>query len=191
MPAARFLSLWPIRLPSGSWCRPGKWGPMWWLGRVRPWGTICLSAARTSGFFAFRRDHIRKSSGRIAGETADHDGRRGYVFTLSTREQHIRREKATSNICTNQSLNALAAAVYLTASLGPRGLRRVAELCWHKAHYAASAIGKLSGYSIAREQFFHEFVVHCPGARAARQRRGFSRSMGSSGAMTWTRIILR
>ena len=113
------------------------------------------------GFFAFRRELIRKSSGRIAGETEDHDGRRGYVFTLSTREQHIRREKATSNICTNQSLNALAAAVYLTA-LGPRGLRRVAELCWHKAHYAAGRIAGLSGYSVAPGEFFHEFVVHCP-----------------------------
>jgi glycine dehydrogenase subunit 1 len=113
------------------------------------------------GFFAFRRDHIRRSSGRIAGETKDRDGRRSYVFTLSTREQHIRREKATSNICTNQSLNALAAAVYLVA-LGPSGLRRVAQLCWHKAHYAASSIARLSGYAVEQEEFFHEFVVRCP-----------------------------
>ena len=113
------------------------------------------------GFFAFRRDHVRKSSGQIAGETRDRDGRAGFVFTLSTREQHIRREKATSNICTNQSLNALAAAVYLT-SLGPRGLRRVAELCWHKAHYAAQRIGRLAGFSVEEGEFFHEFAVHCP-----------------------------
>ena len=76
------------------------------------------------GFFAFRRDQIRRSSGRIAGETVDRAGARGYVFTLSTREQHIRRDKATSNICTNQSLNALAAAVYLSA-LGRAGCARL------------------------------------------------------------------
>ncbi|HVP19684.1 MAG TPA: aminomethyl-transferring glycine dehydrogenase subunit GcvPA [Spirochaetia bacterium] len=125
------------------------------LGNHLSFGGPCL------GFFAFRRDQIRKSSGRIAGQTEDHDGRRGFVFTLSTREQHIRREKATSNICTNQSLNALTAAVYMTA-LGPRGLRRVAELCWHKAHYAASRIAAVSGYVVAPGEFFHEFAVRCP-----------------------------
>ncbi|MGO9411168.1 MAG: aminomethyl-transferring glycine dehydrogenase subunit GcvPA [Spirochaetia bacterium] len=149
----------PIAL--GLLVPPGELGADVVAGEGQALGNHLSFGGPYLGFFAFRRDHIRRSSGRIAGETADHDGRRSYVFTLSTREQHIRREKATSNICTNQSLNALAAAVYM-ASLGPRGLRRVAELCWHKAHYAASAIGKLPGYSIAREQFFHEFVVQCP-----------------------------
>jgi glycine dehydrogenase subunit 1 len=115
------------------------------------------------GFFAFRREHVRRSSGRIAGETTDGEGRRGYVFTLSTREQHIRREKATSNICTNQSLNALAAAVYLSA-MGPRGLRRAAELCWQKTHHAAVRIAGIPGWSLAfpGQEFFCEFVVRSP-----------------------------
>ncbi len=161
MPAARCSWSLPTPLPSGSSCRRGKWARTWWRVKARPLGNHLSFGGPYLGFFAFRREHVRKSSGRIAGETVDHDGRRCFVFTLSTREQHIRREKATSNICTNQSLNALAAAVYL-AALGPRGLRQVAELCWHKAHYAASRIAALSGYAVAREQFFHEFVVRCP-----------------------------
>ncbi len=143
------------------------------------------------GFFAFRREHVRRSSGRIAGETRGPDGRRGFVFTLSTREQHIRREKATSNICTNQSLNALAAAVYL-ACLGPRGLRQVAELCWHKAHYAASAHRRAARLLACDEaEFFHEFVVRCPVPGRRGSTRGFSRSTGSSAATTWRRTIPR
>ena len=100
--------------------------------------------------------------GRIVGKTVDVDGNPGYVMTLVTREQYIRRERATSNICTSQALMALAAAVYL-AAVGKRGLRQVAELCYHKAHYAARAIGKLKGYSLVFPQpFFKEFAIRCP-----------------------------
>ncbi len=114
------------------------------------------------GIFAFRMKHVRKSSGRLVGETVDAEGKRGYVLTLSTREQHIRREKATSNICSNQALNALAAAVYL-AAMGKHGLRKVAELSWHKAHYAAQEIDKLPDYQVIQDKpFFKEFVVKCP-----------------------------
>jgi len=140
---------------------PGSSGADLVVGEGQPLGNALSFGGPYLGFFAFRREHIRRSSGRIAGETTDRDGRRGYVFTLNTREQHIRREKATSNICTNQSLNALAAAVYL-AAMGPRGLRRVAELCWHKAHYAAARIAELPGFSVWSRGFFHEFAVRCP-----------------------------
>ncbi len=142
---------------------PGELGADIVVGDGQPLGNALSYGGPSLGFFAFRREHIRKSSGRISGETTDREGTRGYVFTLNTREQHIRREKATSNICTNQSLNALAAAVHM-AALGPRGLRRVAELCWQKAHYAADRIAALPGWSLAfpRDPFFNEFAVRCP-----------------------------
>ena len=149
----------PISL--GLLAPPGACGADVVVGEGQSLGNPMAFGGPYLGFFAFRRDQVRRSSGRIAGETEDRAGARGYVFTLSTREQHIRRDKATSNICTNQSLNALAAAVYLSA-LGPRGLRAVAELCWHKAHHAASLIGKLPGYQVEAGEFFHEFVVRCP-----------------------------
>jgi glycine dehydrogenase subunit 1 len=117
------------------------------------------------GIFAMKKDLVRRLVGRLVGETVDAKGRRGYVLTLGTREQHIRRAKATSNICTNTALSALAASVYL-ATLGKCGLKRVAELCYHKTHYAAGELAKLPGIEInpqAREKaFFKEFVVRLP-----------------------------
>jgi glycine dehydrogenase subunit 1 len=114
------------------------------------------------GIFAAREQFVRKMPGRLVGETTDGAGRRGYVLTLSTREQHIRREKATSNICTNQGLIALMAAMYLSY-MGKSGLREVAEQCYHKAHYAAEQIGQVNGYRVLNlGSFFNEFVVQCP-----------------------------
>jgi glycine dehydrogenase subunit 1 len=114
------------------------------------------------GFFTTREKYVRKMAGRLVGETVDTNGENCYVLTLATREQHIRREKATSNICTNQGLMALAAAVYMSA-MGEHGLRKVAELCYHKSHYAADAIARLDGYTVYRDKpFVKEFVVECP-----------------------------
>ncbi len=118
------------------------------------------------GFLATREKYLRRLPGRIVGETVDLNGKRGFVLTLQTREQHIRREKATSNICTNQALNALAAAVYLV-TLGPRGLREVAGLCLQKAAYARGKINSLSGYAeVFPGTYFKEFPVTIPGETA-------------------------
>jgi len=114
------------------------------------------------GLFSVRQDLIRKIPGRLAAKTIDVNNKAGYVLTLQTREQHIRREKATSNICTNQQLCALTAAIYL-AIMGKKGIKQAAELCLTKAHYAASKIGKLSGYKLRfTAPFFKEFVIQTP-----------------------------
>ncbi|MBI4311854.1 MAG: aminomethyl-transferring glycine dehydrogenase subunit GcvPA [Chloroflexi bacterium] len=114
------------------------------------------------GLFTCKSQYLRQMPGRIVGRTVDTQGRTAYVLTLQTREQHIRRERATSNICTSEALLGLMVVVYL-ATLGKQGLRQVAELCYHKAHYAASLIGKLPGYKLPISgTFFQEFVVQCP-----------------------------
>jgi glycine dehydrogenase subunit 1 len=114
------------------------------------------------GMFACRQEYVRQMPGRIAGATVDGAGRRGYVLTLATREQHIRREKATSNICTSEALIALCTTIYF-CHLGKAGLREVAEQCVQKSHYAAAQIGALPGYGLASTApFVKEFVVTCP-----------------------------
>jgi glycine dehydrogenase subunit 1 len=139
------------------------------------------------GVFACRQEYLRQMPGRIVGKTVDVDGRMGYVMTLVTREQYIRRERATSNICTSEALMALAAAVYLV-TLGKTGLRRVAELCYHKAHYAAERIAELKGYSLgSTDPFFKEFAIHCPAVPSAINRALFKE--GIIGGLDISHII--
>jgi glycine dehydrogenase subunit 1 len=115
------------------------------------------------GLLASRQSYVRQMPGRLAGMTTDTEGKRGFVLTLQTREQHIRREKATSNICTNQGLMATAATVYM-ATLGPEGFREVARRSYQNAHYLAERVSGVPGYALATAgPFFHEFVVSTPG----------------------------
>ncbi len=150
----------PISL--GLFVPPGEYGADVVCGEGQPMGNALSFGGPYVGFFAMKMGEVRRSAGRIVGQTVDADGERGYVLTLSTREQHIRRDKASSNICTNQALNALAAAIYM-AAMGKYGLRAVAELSYHKAHYAAKLIDDLEGYAVkSNGPFFKEFVVQCP-----------------------------
>ena len=114
------------------------------------------------GLFATRDKYARQIPGRLVGEAYDKNGRRGFVLTLATREQHIRREKATSNICTNEGLIALAATIYLE-TMGRRGVQEAARQCTQKAHYTAREIAKLDGFTLPYSApFFNEFVVRAP-----------------------------
>jgi glycine dehydrogenase subunit 1 len=141
---------------------PGEMGADIVAGEGQPLGIPLSFGGPYLGFFTTRKQYIHKMAGRLVGETVDNRGQRAYVLTLTAREQHIKRERATSNICTNQGLMALAASVYLSL-LGKSGLRQVAGLCYQKAHYAAGKIGKIKGYSLCFDApFFHEFVVCCP-----------------------------
>jgi glycine dehydrogenase subunit 1 len=114
------------------------------------------------GLFAVKEKYIRQMPGRVAGETIDADGNRGFVLTLSTREQHIRREKATSNICTNSGLCQLAWTIHMTL-LGEEGLRRLATLNHEKAIELADALGKVNGVEVLTKRFFNEIAIRVPG----------------------------
>ena len=150
----------------GMFQTPGHYGADIVTGDGQPLGIPSSFGGPFVGLFATKQEYIRQMPSRLSGRTVDKNGKTGYVLTLQTREQHIRRERATSNICTNEALYALASTIYL-AAMGKQGLRQVAELCYHKAHYAAAKIGELPGYSLPIDgPFFQEFVVQCPSAPA-------------------------
>jgi glycine dehydrogenase subunit 1 len=141
---------------------PGDYDADIVVGEGQPLGVAPTFGGPYVGIFACKERYLRQVPGRIVGKTVDSCGRTGYVLTLQTREQHIRRESATSNICTSVGLVALMATVFM-ASQGRRGLRHIAELCYHKAHYAASLIEEIPGYSLpVNGTFFREFVIECP-----------------------------
>ena len=146
----------------GMFQPPGHYDADIVTGEGQPLGIPPSFGGPYVGLFATKQEYVRQMPSRLSGRTVDRRGNTGYVLTLQTREQHIRRERATSNICTNEALYALAATIYL-AALGKQGLKQVAELCYHKAHYAASRIAQLPGYSLPLDgTFFQEFVLRCP-----------------------------
>jgi glycine dehydrogenase subunit 1 len=147
----------PISL--GLLKRPGQYGADIAIAEGQCLGNPLSYGGPYLGLLACREEYVRKMPGRLVGQTVDRRGRRCWVLTLQTREQHIRREKATSNICTNQGLMALRATVFL-AALGPQGLRETAELCTRKAHYAAERLTQLPNVRLRFERpFFKEFTL--------------------------------
>jgi len=157
--ALAVVSFDPISL--GLLERPGQYGADIAVAEGQPLGIPLQYGGPYLGILACREAFVRKMPGRLIGQTVDQAGRRSFVLNLQAREQHIRREKATSNICTNQGLLALRATVYLSL-LGPQGLREVAALCAQKAHYAASRLAQVPGIEMAFGQpFFKEFTLQC------------------------------
>ena len=159
--ALAIVSVDPISL--GLLRRPGDYGADIVVAEGQSLGNPLAFGGPYLGIMACREEYVRKMPGRIVGQTTDRRGKRCWVLTLQTREQHIRREKATSNICTNQGLLALRASIYL-AAMGPKGLRQAAELSARKAHYAAERLAAVPGLSLAfTGPFFKEFVVRVKG----------------------------
>ena len=157
--AMSVVSFDPISL--GLLHRPGDYGADIAVAEGQSLGIPLQYGGPYLGVMACRSEYVRKMPGRLIGETVDRQGRKCYVLNLQAREQHIRREKATSNICTNQGLMALRATVYLSL-LGPQGLREVAELSCRKAHYAAEQLTKVLGVSLMYDRpFFKEFTLKC------------------------------
>ena len=142
---------------------PGEFGADIAVGEGQSLGLPLSFGGPYVGLFTTRLRHVRQMPGRVVGQTADSDGRRAFVLTLQAREQHIRRERASSNICTSEQLLALAVTVYVSC-LGRRGLAQVARLCYDRAHYAVAAIAALPGWGLVFPEapFFQEFVVRCP-----------------------------
>jgi glycine dehydrogenase subunit 1 len=146
---------------------PGEYGADIAVGEGQQLGLAPSFGGPHLGFIACRQELVRRLPGRLVGEAYDHSGRRGFVLTLTAREQHIRRAKATSNICTNHSLCALAASVYLSY-MGPDGLRQVAETSFARAHHLAGRLSRLRGFELAfpERAFLNEFPIRVPDPEA-------------------------
>lgn len=141
---------------------PSEYGADIVVGEGQAFGNAMSFGGPLLGFFAARNEYVRRLPGRVVGMTVDGNGKRGFVLTLQTREQHIRRAKATSNICTNEALVALAATIHLSL-LGGKGLKAAAERCLAKSHYAAEKVSRVHGFGLRYQKpFFKEFLLSCP-----------------------------
>jgi len=159
--AQLIMSVNPIAL--GVLKTPGEIGADIVVAEGQPLGLGLAYGGPYLGILATTEKNMRKIVGRLVGETKDSQGERGFVLTLQAREQHIRREKAASNICSNEALCALKASIYL-ATIGPKGLKQVATLCTSKAHYLAEKFEEIGMKRAYGGEFFHEFVTTCPNA---------------------------
>jgi glycine dehydrogenase subunit 1 len=157
-------------VPLGVMTPPGELGADIVTAEGQSLGVAQSFGGPYVGLMGARKSFVRQMPGRLCGIATDAEGKRGFVLTLQTREQHIRREKATSNICTNQGLMATAATVYMS-TLGPQGFREVSERAWHNAHYLADRLSERPGFEVVNDQFFLEFVVKTPIAPAELNKR--------------------
>ena len=169
---------------------PGDYGADIAVGEGQQLGLAPSFGGPHVGFIACKKELVRKLPGRLVGTAHDAQGRRGFVLALAAREQHIRREKATSNICTNHSLCALAAAVYLTY-MGPYGLKRVAEVSFKRAHVLAERLASLPGWEMAfpERQFLNEFPIRAPRSSAVVRRLARKGILGGLDVSRWFREL--